>query len=159
MKNKLVTYQYQPSPNKYPVIKMELVIHPNNHPPFKVLGAYTAYQVFKANWSNKINYQMEVYLMHLDRGLNLKGVELIQSGGIDTMKIDTRLVFNRLLITGSMRFMIAYNRPAGNLNVGRSYEVVHRIKRQANFLDLELVDALIISSSDYYSYSDNGYLK
>ncbi len=157
MKNKLTTYQS--SPNKYPVIKMELVIPPNNHPPFKVQGSYAAYQIFKENWSNKINYQMELYLMHLDNGLNLKGVELIQSGGIGNIHLDTRILFNRLLIAGSTRFMIAVNRPAGNLKVGRDYELIRKIKRQANFLDLDFVDSLIISSSDYYSYSDNDYLK
>jgi DNA repair protein RadC len=53
--------------------------------------------------------------------------------------------------------IVCHNHPSGNLNPSESdSKITQKIKEAGNLLDIQLLDHLIISEKDYYSFADNG---
>jgi DNA repair protein RadC len=54
---------------------------------------------------------------------------------------------------------VCHNHPSGNLNPSDSdTRITQKIKDAGNLMDIQLLDHLIISEKDYYSFADNGLL-
>jgi DNA repair protein RadC len=54
---------------------------------------------------------------------------------------------------------VCHNHPSGNLNPSDSdTRITGKIKDAGNLMDIQLLDHLIISEKDYYSFADNGLL-
>jgi DNA repair protein RadC len=55
--------------------------------------------------------------------------------------------------------IVCHNHPSGNLNPSESdTRITQKIKDAGAMLDIQLLDHLIISDKEYYSFADNGLL-
>jgi len=53
--------------------------------------------------------------------------------------------------------ILCHNHPSGNLNPSDAdSKITQKIKEAGSFMDIQLLDHLIISDKDYYSFADNG---
>ena len=61
-----------------------------------------------------------------------------------------------LLATG---IILSHNHPSGNLQPSESdTKITLTIKEAGNLMDVTLLDHIIVSEKDYYSFADNGLL-
>jgi len=115
--------------------------------------------IFKQVWDqNTIDYKECFYSMYLNRNNKILGILKISEGGISGTVADIRIIFQGALMLNACNLIICHNHPSGNVQPSESDIALSRKIRDAgNYLDIKLLDSLIISSEDqYYSMADEG---
>jgi DNA repair protein RadC len=71
--------------------------------------------------------------------------------------VDIRLLMKRALDLCASAILVAHNHPSGNLVPSdEDIELTNKIKRAGDFLDIRLIDHLIVFENQYYSLADEG---
>ena len=75
------------------------------------------------------------------------------------MVVDHRLIVKRALELLSTRIIILHNHPSGSATPSQAdIDITRKIKEATALFDIELLDHIIISSSEHYSFKSNGKL-
>lgn len=97
--------------------------------------------------------------MFLNKANKVLGIFEVSSGGISGTVADPRLIFVAALKTNCSGIIISHNHPSGNLKPSRQdEELTQKIKHAGEFLEIKLLDHIIITSEGYYSFADEGLL-
>lgn len=99
----------------------------------------------------------EFWLLFLNRSNRVIDRMKLSQGGISGTVTDVRLVMKKAIEYLASGIVVCHNHPSGNLNPSESdSNITRKIKEAGNLLDIQLLDHLIISDKDYYSFADNG---
>lgn len=99
----------------------------------------------------------EFKVMFLNRAYKVLGIYQLCSGGITGTVADRRFIFAAALKLNTCALILAHNHPSGNMQPSRSNEELRCIIKEAGkFLDIKVLDHLILSSEGYYSFADSG---
>jgi len=99
----------------------------------------------------------EFWILFLNRSNRVISRMKLSQGGISGTVTDVRLVMKKAIETLASGIIVCHNHPSGNLNPSESdSKITQKIKDAGNLLDIQLLDHLIISDKDYYSFADNG---
>lgn len=80
-------------------------------------------------------------------------------GGIASSVADIRVVFKTALEHFSTQIIVAHNHPAGSLKPSKEdINITQKIKDAGKLLDIDLLDHLILTQNNYYSFKDEGIL-
>ena len=110
-----------------------------------VLGAYFSWRVFAVLFLNRAN--------------KVKNFQVISKGGLTGTVADPRIIFSRALAEGATSIILCHNHPSGNLQPSRAdEELTAKIRQAAAFLDIRLLDHIIVSEEGYFSFADEGML-
>ena len=108
---------------------------------------------------NTIELQEEFKVLLLNRGNKVLGVYPLSKGGVSSTIVDLKLLFSVALKTNASGVILSHNHPSGNLNPSNVDEnLTIKIKQASEFLDIKLLDHLIITKDGYYSFADNSKL-
>jgi DNA repair protein RadC len=114
-------------------------------------------ELLREIWSDRIEYVEEFYAILLNRANRVLGWTKISSGGISGTVADPKVIFQSALKANASSIIIAHNHPSGNLQPSESdIRLTKKIKQAGSFLDLPLLDHLILTSEHYYSFADEG---
>lgn len=110
--------------------------------------------------SNFLGETLEKFFcLYLNRGNRVMRLELLSIGGISSTVVDVRVIMKRALELQASGILVAHNHPSGNLTPSREdIELTRRIQSAGKFLDIQLVDHLIVFENQYYSLADEGEL-
>ena len=120
-----------------------------------------AFKLFKQNWDeNKIEFIEQFKVLFLNRSNKVLALFELSTGGVTGTVADPKLVFAAALKLNACNIILCHNHPSGNLKPSQADEALTRkIKEAGRYLDLPVVDHLIISGEDnYYSFADEGLL-
>ncbi len=99
----------------------------------------------------------EFWVMLMDNSHNVLEKHQISKGGITATHVDSRLLFKKAIAAGAVAVIIAHNHPSGSLKPSSpDINITDKIKEAGKTLDIKLLDHLIITQRDYYSFADNG---
>ena len=99
----------------------------------------------------------EFWVLFLNRSNRVIGRMKLSQGGISGTVTDVRLVMKKAIETLASGIIVCHNHPSGNLNPSESdSKITQKIREAGNLLDIQLLDHLIISDKDYFSFADNG---
>ncbi|MGV3636669.1 MAG: RadC family protein [Flavobacteriales bacterium] len=101
----------------------------------------------------------EFWLLLLDRGNRLMNRCKVSQGGMHGTVADPKLIFREALDQRASSVILCHNHPSGQLRP--SAEDIHltrKLVEGGRFLDIAVQDHLIVTSSGYYSFADNGQL-
>jgi DNA repair protein RadC len=80
-------------------------------------------------------------------------------GGIASSVADIRVIFKTALEHFSTQIIVAHNHPAGSLKPSKEdINITQKIKDAGKLLDIDLLDHLILTQNNYYSFKDEGIL-
>ena len=83
----------------------------------------------------------------------------ISQGGVQATVVDHRLIVKRALELLSTRIIIVHNHPSGTATPsGADLDITKRIKEATSLFDIQLLDHIIISSTESYSFKSSGKL-
>ncbi|MFV0247555.1 MAG: JAB domain-containing protein [Tenacibaculum sp.] len=124
----------------------------------KITGSKSSYDFFMSCWNmDTIELQEEVKAMLLNRANQILGVYSLSKGGVSSAYIDPKLLFSVALKSNASNIILAHNHPSGNLKPSNTdMQITAKLKKAGRYLDINLLDHLIITKDDYYSLSDNG---
>jgi DNA repair protein RadC len=99
----------------------------------------------------------EFWILFLNRSNRVISRMKLSQGGISGTVTDVRLAMKKAIECLASGIIVCHNHPSGNLNPSESdSKITQKIKEAGNLLDIQLLDHLIISDRDYYSFADNG---
>lgn len=101
----------------------------------------------------------EFWILFLNRSNKVINQMKLSQGGVSGTVTDVRLVMKKAIEYLASGIIVCHNHPSGNLNPSESdSKITQKIKEAGNLMDIQLLDHLIISDKDYYSFADNGLL-
>jgi DNA repair protein RadC len=129
-------------------------------PKIKITTVNKAFEVLLSLWDlDTIELQEEFKVLLLNRANEVLGIYPLSKGGITGTVVDSRLIFAVALKCNATGILLCHNHPSGNLKPSDADITLTRsIKKCADFLDITLIDHLIITRNGYYSFSNEGKL-
>ena len=108
---------------------------------------------------DKIEYKEFFYVILLNNSNEVLGVSKISEGGITSTIVDIRLIFQQALKTHSTAIILGHNHPSGKTEPSTADKTItEKIKKGAEFLDIKLLDHVIVTSNNYLSFADENIL-
>ncbi|RYZ83043.1 MAG: hypothetical protein EOP06_20655 [Proteobacteria bacterium] len=84
---------------------------------------------------------------------------LISTGTANAAMVSPREIFQRALSVGAVSLVLSHNHPSGQVTPSQEdCQVTTKIKEAGQLLNIKLLDHVIISDSDCYSFQDKGEL-
>lgn len=104
-----------------------------------------------------IEYKESVYIFMFNNLQKLVGYSKISEGGLSQSIVDIRIVLQHALLSCATGIILLHNHPTGSLKPSHAdLDLTQRVKNALNICDLVLIDHLIISKNNYYSFADEG---
>ena len=101
----------------------------------------------------------EFWILFLNRSNKVINKMKLSQGGISGTVTDVRIVMKTAIEYLASGIIVCHNHPSGNLNPSESdTKITQKIKEAGNLMDIQLLDHIIISDKNYYSFADNGLL-
>lgn len=106
------------------------------------------------------DHRHEVFaVVYLNRANKIRHLEVISEGGITGTVADPRIILRKALEQEAVSIVLCHNHPSGNLSPSRADEqLTSKIKQAASYLDIAVLDHIIVSEEGYYSFADEGRL-
>ena len=115
---------------------------------------------FRAIWSDRMQYLEEFKVLCLNRANLVLGWASISQGGISGTVVDPRVIFQIGLKSNASSLVLAHNHPSGNVQPSESdIRLTRKLKEAGDALDIQVLDHLIITSDEYYSFADEGLIR
>jgi len=123
-----------------------------------VKNSQEVYALLLANWDkNTIDLFEEGKVILLNQANRVLSLYPLSKGGINGTVMDPKLIFTAALKRGACNIILSHNHPSGNLKPSRAdEELTKKVKEAGNFLDIRVLDHIIISSEGYLSFADEG---
>lgn len=119
-----------------------------------------SYNILWSVWDpNKIEMLEEFKVLLLNRGNKVIGLYDVSSGGITGTVADPRLILATAIKSLAVSIILSHNHPSGNLKPSKAdEEITIKINEAAKYHDIKVLDHIIITSEQYYSFADEGLL-
>ena len=120
----------------------------------------SAYEILLSAWDpNKIEFIEQFKILLLNNNSSVLGFYELSSGGITGTVVDLRLIFAAALKANATALIMAHNHPSGKLMASESdLSITQKVKAAGRLLDITVLDHLIITPDNYYSFADDGVL-
>ena len=148
--------------NDYQIAEVELIykskVKASERPCIK--SSKDAASLLQKNWDeSKIDFIEQFKVVFLNRANRVLGIFEVSSGGVSGTFVDAKLVFVAALKANSSGIIISHNHPSGNLKPSSADEqLTAKLKQGGTYLDIKLLDHLIITSEGFFSFADEGLL-
>lgn len=101
----------------------------------------------------------EFWIVYLNNSNRVMHCQQLSKGGITGTLVDVRLVMKQALEIGAVALILAHNHPSGGLKPSEAdKQITQKLIKAANALDLKVLDHLIITQKDYFSFADESIL-
>ena len=98
-------------------------------------------------------------VVYLNRANKIIQLEIISEGGLTGTVADPRIILRKALEHSATSIILSHNHPSGNLKPSRQDEdLTSKIKEAAQYLDISVIDHIIVSEEGYFSFADKGLL-
>jgi len=101
----------------------------------------------------------EFWVVFLDRANKVISTDRISLGGIHGTVVDPKIVFKMALDHKACGIILGHNHPSGTLSPSKSdIELTNRLSKAGEFLEIRVLDHLIVAENKYYSFADDNKL-
>lgn len=108
---------------------------------------------------DEINIYECFYILLLNNSLKVQGYAKISQGGITETTADPRLIAKYAVDSLASNVVLAHNHPSGNKTPSNKDRLLtDRVTKALQLLDVRVIDHIILTDSDYFSFSDSGLL-
>jgi len=124
----------------------------------KITNSQDAFRAILSNWNkNTIELHEEFKVLLLNRANEILGVHTVSKRGITATVVDIRILFAVALKSASTSILLAHNHPSGNLKPSEADKKLYeKVKKVSEYLDIQLLDNMIITKDNFYSFADIG---
>lgn len=101
----------------------------------------------------------EFWIVYLNNSNKIIAKSQLSKGGITGTVVDVRLVFKTALELGAVGIILAHNHPSGTIQPSESdKQITQKLKSGGEQLDIRILDHIIVTETQYFSFSDAGIL-
>jgi DNA repair protein RadC len=99
----------------------------------------------------------ESWALLLNNNARLIHLSHLSTGGLTETVVDVRMLLKEGLLHDATSFILVHNHPSGNMRPSRyDEELTQKVFRAAQAVNLRMIDHVIVTEGDYYSFSENG---
>jgi DNA repair protein RadC len=71
--------------------------------------------------------------------------------------VDPRIIYKKAIAYNAVSIIVAHNHPSGQLTPSRADEILtQRLVEGTKYLDIKLLDHIIVAENGYYSFAAEG---
>jgi DNA repair protein RadC len=105
-----------------------------------------------------LNYE-EFWAVYLNRANKVVAKRQISKGGVTGTVADPKLIFKEALLHTACGLILVHNHPSGNLSPSEAdKKLTQKMASAGSFMDIAVIDHLIITDEGYFSFADEGLL-
>lgn len=102
----------------------------------------------------------EFWILLLNQNNRVLSKHLISTGGVSGTVADIRIILKKAIDELASGIILAHNHPSGNtLPSQADRKLTHKIMEAAQWMDVKVLDHIIIGDEDYYSFADEDTLR
>ena len=122
----------------------------------KISDSKAIYRLLINNWEDDSIEHRECFkIVLMNRSNAVLGIFTVSEGGISETVVDVRMIMQAAILANASSIALAHNHPSGVLTPSwQDDEITRTIKSAAKLLNIAVLDHIIITSTAYYSYSD-----
>lgn len=121
----------------------------------KISSSKDAYNLFYPLLAD-LNHE-ETWALLLDRSNKVVSTLQISRGGISGTVVDIRLVLREAINHYASGIILGHNHPSGNCQPSpQDTTLTKKMKEAAAWMDISLLDHIIVCGENYYSFADSG---
>ena len=100
----------------------------------------------------------ESFALYLRSDHSLEGTPfLVSKGGLASTQVDVRLIIREALIRQTPNIAVVHNHPSGSKRPSQDdNNLTERIAQACKIMNLKLLDHVILTDGDFYSYREEG---
>ena len=99
----------------------------------------------------------ECWVMFLNQAAKVIDRVRISQGGLAATQVDVRCILREALLKRAVSLVLCHNHPSGNANPSRDDDrLTESLRKAAEVMNIRLLDHLVITDGNYYSYADSG---
>ncbi|MDF0719977.1 JAB domain-containing protein [Kaistella sp. PBT33-4] len=142
------------------VAEIQVSYSPQKILDFKVVDSKKSFELMLQKWEQgRIEMQEEVKLLLLNRNNKVLGIYSLATGGITSCVVDVRIILAVALKALATGIILVHNHPSGNLAPSvDDKKITEQLNLSCKLIGITLVDHLIITRDDYFSFADEGLL-
>ena len=123
----------------------------------KISSSDSAHDVFRAHWTNDIKHIESFFILLLNRANHCIGIKHISTGGLSGTVADPKVIMQTALKANASSLILAHNHPSDSIKPSQNdIDLTKKLKSAGQFLDLQVLDHLILGWETYYSFADEG---
>ncbi len=101
----------------------------------------------------------EFWVLYLNNSNKIILKKQLSKGGITGTMVDVRLIFKKAIEVAAVGIIVCHNHPSGNFNPSAADTLLtEKICEAGKTLDIKLLDHVIITQKEYFSFADNAIL-
>jgi len=121
----------------------------------RISGSKDAFEHVKADLMDLPHEEFWVIL--LNRANRMMKKKRVSEGGVSGTVADPKIIFKLALEELASGVIVVHNHPSGNLAASQSdVDLTKKLKEAGKFLEVQLLDHLIIAGQKYFSFADEG---
>jgi DNA repair protein RadC len=118
-----------------------------------------ARDLLKPLFNDNLNFREQFIIMCLSRSNRVLGFANISIGGVNGTIADPKLIFEFALSCNASSVILSHNHPSGNEKPSDTdLKLTTKIKDAGKCLDIAVLDHLIITDENYFSFADEGHI-
>lgn len=126
----------------------------------KVINSKSAADYLRGLYSpDEIELRESFFAMYLNRRNEILGAYLVGVGGVSGCVVDAPAVVRGAVLCNASSVILCHNHPSGGLEPSdNDKKITGNIKQALKFIDISLLDHIILTAGAYYSFIDDGTL-
>ena len=106
-----------------------------------------------------LEYKESFHIILLNRANQILGISCVGTGGLAGVVADPKIVYQHALMANASSIILLHNHPSGNKATSQADDqLTDKLVQAGKFLDLPVLDHIILTNDGYYSYADEGRL-
>lgn len=98
----------------------------------------------------------EFWTLLLNRSNHIIKRELISRGGVAGTVVDAKIIFKSAVENLANAIILCHNHPSGNTKPSEAdIKLTKNLKDAGKLLEIQILDHIIVTDNDYYSFADN----
>jgi DNA repair protein RadC len=144
------------------IAEITLSYHPNVKPSLRpvISTSSDAINLLATLWDQdtlQLYEQFKVLL--LNRRNAVLGLYHVSTGGITATVADPRLILAAALKAAAVSVILAHNHPSGGVKPSENdVALTMKLKEGASYFDIKVLDHIIITAEEHFSFADEGLL-
>ena len=133
-------------------------VRPSHRP--KITSSKEVYDILLENWNDdKLEFVEQFKVVLLNRANRVLGIYEVSTGGVSATIADPRLIFAAAIKANASAIILAHNHPSGQLKPSDAdLKLTKKLKDGGLYLEINVLDHVIVTSEGYYSFADEGVL-
>lgn len=106
----------------------------------------------------ELNHE-EFWVLFLNNSNKVLRKEQVSKGGLTGTLVDVRMVMKTAIELSAVGMILAHNHPSGTLKPSQADKALtSKLKTAAQSLDIKVLDHIIVTEKQYFSFADDGIL-